>query len=533
MEYVGPSVAGRRRSSAAVVLALATATLCAPSAAETFESVRNRIEQAGLRSVEATLAALPGPFRSRYALMFDSRSVQGASFENPRAILYGADARFVLTFNGDPAQAGYDAIETMEYDERTGGFVYREIRFPRGADATTPVYFSEPNPARCGKCHGEPARPIWDTHPTWPGAYGERYRAALSEPERRGMRAFLAGRAAHPRYRQLLGTERLADPETFRPSARADYDGSAREPANAELGNLLAALNVRAIARQLTAHPQFDRYAYALLATADRGCGPVEPLYPARQRATVRDALASFRRATEAANAAQTSSKATRVLSGARGGYDTSQEIEDLVALRFVVESGLGVDTGGWTLALEKPSFDFSTTWDVRAAVSSALFREASARDGRLADYADLRSGDRADKYCAYLATRSAAALDGTRFDMPISVAQPSKGLSENTTGTGPRRASAPAAPALLAACAACHEQSVGPGLPFGDPEALRPLLGMPGYPRGTLLQEIRYRLSPAAGARRMPRGRNVDPSERLALETYLENLANTAAPGR
>src|SRR5262249_19298254 len=150
--------------------------------------------------------------RSHYVLMFRSRSLHGSSFAHPRAILFDPEARFVVSFNGDAGQAGFTALETMEFDDSDKSFKFREITFPSFAPYFAPraealgaskgkpgagaqgaakgepsearsanggVNISHPNPPRCLRCHGEPARPVWDTHPEWPGAYGERYDAGV------------------------------------------------------------------------------------------------------------------------------------------------------------------------------------------------------------------------------------------------------------------------------------------------------------------------------------------------------------------
>ncbi len=51
------------------------------------------------------------------------------------------------------------------------------------------------------------------------------------------------------------------------------------------------------------------------------------------------------------------------------------------------------------------------------------------------------------------------------------------------------------------------------------------------GYPRGTLLSEILFRLSPASGQERMPSGANLSEQERKALEDYFRGLASLMFP--
>src|SRR2546422_10811492 len=84
-----------------------------------FASLQSLIRDQDIGSVEELIAALPAAQRNRYALVFESRSLQGASFDSPRAIVFGPDARFIVTFNGSPAQRGFRVVETMEFDDET------------------------------------------------------------------------------------------------------------------------------------------------------------------------------------------------------------------------------------------------------------------------------------------------------------------------------------------------------------------------------------------------------------------------------
>ena len=166
---------------------LLTATLSAQGSDFGFDSLQQLIARQSINSVDGLIAALPEDLRSHYTLVFESRSLQEANFANPRAILFGSHATLILTYNGEPAERGYDAVETMEFDGSAQRFLFREIQFLGGS-----AHFSAANPPRCVACHGSPARPIWDTPPSWPGVYGQRYHAGLSGAERSGMAAFLA-----------------------------------------------------------------------------------------------------------------------------------------------------------------------------------------------------------------------------------------------------------------------------------------------------------------------------------------------------
>jgi mono/diheme cytochrome c family protein len=84
--------------------------------------------------------------------------------------------------------------------------------------------------------------------------------------------------------------------------------------------------------------------------------------------------------------------------------------------------------------------------------------------------------------------------------------------------------------PTTVARCIACHGGDIAPRIPFGDPAALAPLLVTGEYPRGRLLDEVLFRLTPEAGPDRMPRGMNIDDDGRRTLERYFLSVAARAA---
>ena len=126
-----------------------------------------------------------GTYMKFHTLMYDSRSLQGGSFEEPRAIVFGPTADFIFTFNGNPHQRGGATIETAEYNSETKQLQFREILFKKEnveeSDIlkeeeielqTENVRISKANPGKCTLCHTTHAIPIFDTYFLWPGAYG-------------------------------------------------------------------------------------------------------------------------------------------------------------------------------------------------------------------------------------------------------------------------------------------------------------------------------------------------------------------------
>lgn len=131
----------------------------------------------GATSVEETLPVIKSQhpeFFDHFVLMYRSKSLQQASFQAPRAILFDLSGQFVFSFNGERGQRGYQAIEIMSFNTDQKKWEFREVLFSEKA----PPKVSEPNPAKCLQCHQSSARanvdprPNWEPYNIWPGAYG-------------------------------------------------------------------------------------------------------------------------------------------------------------------------------------------------------------------------------------------------------------------------------------------------------------------------------------------------------------------------
>jgi hypothetical protein len=540
IQEAGELTRGCARAVSAVprTLCLLLGLLCTASPGQAagfnFASLQSLLAQQDIGSVEELIAALPPAQRNRYALVFDSRSLQGASLENPRVILYGPDARFIVTFNGSPAQRGFRVVETMEFDAATKEFRLRELLFPERAGGVDKVVVSEADPQRCARCHGAPARPVWDTFPLWPGAYGERYRNNLSARERAGLSAFLAQQPTHPRYRQLLGANRFADPQTFRSNALGQYAGIPQEPPNAELAVYLSRLQAQSIARQLVQQPAFDAYRYALVGLADNACGRLADFYSDSLWHSRRQDFERFARNTALANARQAQLKAARAAITGGGAVAAQSTTSDnaLVQLRFVAESALGVATQNWTLALEQGTYDFTLPPLPAQPLRETLVAEVATRDAVIQDLSRYSTSSDGDRFCSYLKRRSRATLtassDGAPGVVPLNPTAP---LSRAAVAPVAGAMNAPAAaimapPAALQLCVSCHETGVAPLLPFSDPTQLTQQLRVRPSAHGTLIDEIRFRLSAAAGAHQMPLGLNLSDADRDSLAAYFAALA-------
>ena len=499
---------------AVMVSLLCVATHSVATAAEfDFAALRSVIESRQVNSVEELVPFLPAALRSRYALVFASRSLQQATYSAPRVILYGPDAHLVLTFNGDAGQRGFDTVETLEFGQDKQ-FRLREIRFPAPGSKEGAV-FSQPNPITCQACHGTTARPVWDSWPLWPGAYGQRYDAPLTTQERAGLESFLARQASHPRYKQLLGVQRLGDPETFHGTQSKRYAGGVREPPNAELGALLDGLAVESLVREIREQPGFTTWQYALLGLADGDCGAVANFLPSASRGA---ALLGVRRLAETsalANRWEVTLKEQRL--NAASGTDVPPA-EALVPFRLIAEVGLAMNTDTWTLALEKATYDFTPSPGTRPTLRDALLAEMAGQDPTLAALEAYATSADGDRYCRYLQRRSQAALSSQKVAAAVDWS-----LAERTRSVGlhPQQA--------LRVCAACHQSGVAPDIPFLQESALKRALLSETGPHGRLLDEVLFRLSPDAADRRMPLGLRLSDEERGELERYFVTLTTQA----
>jgi mono/diheme cytochrome c family protein len=477
-----------------------------------FAQLQRQISEQQVHSVEGLIGLLPVSMRSHYVLLFASRSLQSASYENPRAILYGDDAQFIVTFNGHPRQRGFDAVEVAQFQASTQSFELREIRF--SADSGAPIEYSAANPPQCLGCHGSPARTLWDSAPLWPGAYGERYLQPLSAPEKVGITKFLEQQPTNPRYRALLGAERFGLRDLYVPDAHSRYDGNAEEPPNADFSRLLGDLNARRIVAQLSNQPGFRAFQYALLGAAEADCGALFNFLPANTRVGARAGLEQISALTRSANARAALIRRQRLstfadlpaTAGASHGAS-------LTELRYLSEDGLGLSTRAWTLAIEQDSYDFSTPGPTTNALAELLRERLLATDPQLGALVAYRTHSPEDAYCNYLQRMSVHALEAPALS------------SAHWSGTATPVVSPGA---LLQACAACHEGHTAPALPFADDHALALHLHDRGYPHGELLDEIEFRLTPQSGAAHMPLNDNLDEPSRKSLAQYLESLAST-----
>ena len=369
------------------------------------------------------------------------------------------------------------------------------------------------------------------------GAAAELRRGAIARAAAYRRRYLASAQGADPRYRNLLEAKRFADPETFRPSAQSNYSGTPLESPNAALSGLLEPLVSRSIAVELSMNPRFDAYQYLLLGVADGSCGGLDEFYPADHWSAVRTAYSNFAKDSERESTREAAAMRLRLTPGNQH-YPAASAHPPAAALnmiRFVAETELKMSTRTWTLSLEKGEYGYAPASSPLNSLRNALLVEVARRDARvktLSEYATPVDGNR---YCRYLQHNSQAAL----AHEPPSLGTDGAGASSVPTGlagaAGPHSTDgAPGAlgsqdqtpPGTLNICIGCHESSVAPYIPFADPGQLKHELTTRVTSRGLLIDEIRFRLGPEAGSKRMPLNLNLEDTERAELERYFTRLA-------
>ncbi len=217
----------------AVLLSVQGWAVAVPAETFTYEDLVALIQAKNLKRVEDVLPALPDDLRSNYTLMYQSRALQRASYNNPRAILFGKDAKFILTFIGDQNAFGFETLETIQFRPHERSFDFRQIVFPTIQNGLKDVKFSQQNKTAdgrvsCTSCHGSEPRPNWDHYRVWPGAYGG-HDDQLEGEEELKYREFVSTRNTSPFYKYLIQGIKPKDPEdvSFRPNLRlSDLIGS-------------------------------------------------------------------------------------------------------------------------------------------------------------------------------------------------------------------------------------------------------------------------------------------------------------------
>lgn len=220
------------------------------------ESIRNMIRERNIRSMDEFISELPSDILTHYTLMHESKSLHGSSFIEPRAILFGSNGQWIVSFNGSSTQGAGDMVEMMLYNPTEKSYGFHELDFTGSA----PVL--KENPTKCLACHGSNPRPIWDHYNRWPGAYGDvddRY----TQDEYKYLQAFIATTPSHPRYKHLKNLK-----EGYKlssPSLRNGMTERTMVNRNRDFNLVLYKQKMKDVAFEMSTHPKFNELKALLL----------------------------------------------------------------------------------------------------------------------------------------------------------------------------------------------------------------------------------------------------------------------------
>lgn len=232
---------------------------CAQAHSYTMQDLQTEIGVKKAGNLDEVIALLPESLRRNFALQYESHGLMDSSLQFPRPILFGQDAKFIVTFNGEKSQAMYDVLEIMQFNDQSKQFELFALSFDAQQNLKV-----EKNPAVCLSCHSNTAggiRPFWQDYDGWTGFFGSMYDAPkLVSREETGLREFNRTAAQHSRYKSLLYHPSQVSQEMapFYDSKREDGGhGDYESMPNARLMDLLYGLNSVRLVDIFQKHPHY------------------------------------------------------------------------------------------------------------------------------------------------------------------------------------------------------------------------------------------------------------------------------------
>jgi hypothetical protein len=467
-------------------------------------------------SVEEALRVLPSFVLAQYIVMYMSRSLQQASPEYPRIIAFSPRADFVLAFNGHPSQRGYDKLELMTFDYPTNKFSFHELSF----NESRGYKFSEPNPSTCMRCHqsssriGENPRPNWEPYSTWPGAVGstdgrfytplkntQDYKnkfnnqdslyISLQSKEGEIINAFLENKSQHPRYSIL---------------PKLSIEGEqVREPTN--LSENLSFLNAKRVVQIVKDSPLYFNIKETFITFIK--CSASND--------------SSFNVSPEAFQWLQLNKSFQEITYKPMKDYSTyyfendghvlmapeqnKKEVLNFSEMIHLLFEPFGMDTTDWSLDFKsRGRFAF---YERFGSPSNVMALYQKALESVIPESKNITCSKDFQK-------KSIEKIDALIEEFKFRPQHKEHELSDEIK-----------IQKTVTTCMKCHDgNDVAPYLPFNNPHKLKDLLGQGGYPRGTLLEEVNYRLSDLAPIEdAMPANKVLNKEEVQNFIKYLESL--------
>lgn len=144
-------------------------------AAPSLETIQKDLEKfkSSEEFLDYLIKAKPS-LKSDFVILHHSQSLQNASPQSPRIILFGGGAAYA--FSDDLNKK--NKVEMLYADPQTYQISLAEIEFQNGQSNL------HVNPQVCLTCHGSPAKPLWNPYDFWPNAIGSSIGIVSSEQEK-------------------------------------------------------------------------------------------------------------------------------------------------------------------------------------------------------------------------------------------------------------------------------------------------------------------------------------------------------------
>lgn len=495
-----------------------------------FARLQNVMNEASVTSPETFLIEwkkLKPEYFSNYVLGYRSRSLQKSSPTHPRALTFNKNADLVISFNGNPEHKGYKNLELMHFNHDTKSFEFFEMSF-----ANRRAQLSEVNPKKCLACHQSSARtdvdprPNWEPYNVWSGFYGslddntELFKNGFErEPGFDPILDQVLVQEITSEAQWLLNFRALIQPTDARYSllstSTINEYGTRESTLNGDLTNRLAVLNFKRVARLIRTQPK-EIYEFAKWAVwAHASCSMT--LY---MKEDVFEWL--YAQAPNKDNARRKGRSSVSApypcrkrIEGINIDVDCTppdyKDADSTDVINALFES-VGVSTEDWSMDFKTDgarfaAFErFGVTNDPRPPWIEAIKHELN-KDPELANADCAQAKKESIKRFSNLAEVQAK-VAALRAQHPT-----------------------PSAAPLISRCISCHSNTLisrddAPSIPFDEPRQLKSYLNKEGYKRGSLLNEIRYRIGPhATEDEQMPKGGVPTSQQKEEFLKYLEGL--------
>jgi hypothetical protein len=461
---------------------------------------------------------LPAELWQRFILIYDSRSIQRASFEWPRVVLFSPTARLIVAFNGLKDDPHYNSLEMIQFHNETNSFEFQEVEF----GGSRRFHIPESNSSKCLRCHGgDTPRPNWDSYFLWPGIFGSEddtltVNAYAEGVERSKFDEFNKGNRLRGRYRKLIKNMAFAQ-------YKDQFDNKVNKEARPNLVFTaeLEKLNYRRLSTLILKSDKLRHWDAALLWAlrctsedpADQSFRlfdlPLQKELSLIPSLTLRNLSEKIQRLNMDSVEARLTRQKELVTSyvsqrtyelNAGGAANNLGAFESpwILPLIYAAENA-GLSTRQWSLEFKPKSYQFSHGVTSLEPLATYLTEQLVKRLNIKMD----------DRFCSVLRTRHEEEMKKLVFK------RPSAWLNSNPFDK----------------CISCHATQATnaslrtgtPLLPFGDLTRLRHKLVADG---GQLKHDILYRIDTSVDdPEHMPQGETLSDFEKNQIREYLNSL--------